>query len=100
MATIRVVMPYHLRTLARVEGEINVEVVGVPSIQTVLDGIEKQYPMLAGTIREHSSQKRRPFIRFYVGEEDWSLEPADKPLPDLIASGKEPLCIIGAIAGG
>jgi molybdopterin synthase sulfur carrier subunit len=100
MTTIRIVIPYHLRTLAQVKGEIAVGVDGTPSIRSVLDAIEREYPVLAGTIREHTTQKRRPFIRFYVGEEDWSLEPSDKPLPALIATGAEPLYILGAIAGG
>jgi hypothetical protein len=100
MTTIRVTMPYHLRTLARVEGDVTVEIEGTPTIRSVLDALEAGHPALAGTIRDHATLKRRPFIRFYVGEQDWSLEPMDKPLPESIASGREPLYIIGAIAGG
>jgi hypothetical protein len=100
MTTIRVAMPYHLRTLARVEGDVTVEIEGTPTIRSVLDALEAGHPALAGTIRDHATLKRRPFIRFYVGEQDWSLEPMDKPLPESIASGREPLYIIGAIAGG
>lgn len=100
MTTIRVAMPYHLRTLAQVEGEVTVQIEGTPTIRSVLDALEASHPALAGTIREHTTLKRRPFIRFYVGEQDWSLEPPDKPLAEPVASGREPLIIIGAIAGG
>jgi hypothetical protein len=97
---IRVELPYHLRTLARLEGEVKLDVAPPVTLRAVLDAIEAQYPVLAGTIRDHVTQKRRPFLRFYVCGEDWSNEPPNKPLPDEIVSGKEPLTIIGAIAGG
>ena len=97
---IRVVIPAHLRTLAKVSGEVSVEVAGRPTMGSVLDAIEKQYPVLEGAIRDHGTLRRRPFVRFFVCEEDWSHEPYDKPLPDAVASGKEPFIVIGAIAGG
>jgi hypothetical protein len=97
---VRVELPFHLRTLARVEREVTLDVKGLVTLRTVLDAIETQYPVLAGTIRDHVTQKRRPFLRFYVCEEDWSNKPTDTLLPDAVASGKEPLAIIGAIAGG
>jgi molybdopterin synthase sulfur carrier subunit len=97
---IRVIIPAHLRTLAKVEGEVTVEVAGSPTIGSVLDALEAQYPVLRGTIRDHVTQQRRPFLRFYACEEDLSLEAYDTPLPEAIASGKEPFLIIGAIAGG
>jgi hypothetical protein len=97
---IRVILPGHLRTLARVSSEVQLEIVGPVTQRSVLDALEAQFPMLRGTIRDHVTQERRPFLRFFACEEDYSLEPADAPLPDAIASGKEPLLIIGAIAGG
>jgi sulfur-carrier protein len=97
---IRVILPGHLRTLARVGSEVQLEIVGPVTQRSVLDALETQYPMLRGTIRDHVTQERRPFLRFFACEEDYSLEPPDTPLPDAIASGKEPLLIIGAIAGG
>jgi sulfur-carrier protein len=97
---IRVVLPAHLRTLAHVESEITLEVAGAVTIGSVLDAIEARYPMLKGTIRDHVTRERRAFIRFFACEEDWSHDPVDKPLPDAIAKGAEPLMIIGAIAGG
>jgi hypothetical protein len=97
---IRVILPFHLRTLAKVGTEVQLEVEGPVTIRSVIDAIESRYPMLAGTIRDHVTQKRRPFLRFFVCEEDWSLESPDAPLPDAVASGKEPFFIIGAIAGG
>ena len=98
---IRVEIPFHLRTLPRIEGrEIQVEVAPPVTVGSVLDAVEAKYPVLAGTIRDHGTQKRRPFLRFYVCEEDWSNEPPDKPLPEEVISGKEPFAIIGAIAGG
>ncbi|HUY82652.1 MAG TPA: MoaD/ThiS family protein [Acidobacteriaceae bacterium] len=100
MSMVRVEMPQHLRTLAGVSAEVTVEVAGVVSIRTVLDALEALYPMLEGTIRDHGSLQRRAFLRFFVCEEDWSHEPMEKPLPEVIAAGKEPLLIIGAIAGG
>ena len=99
--SVRVVLPYHLRNLARIDGsEITLEVVAPVSVSTVLDALEARYPMLCGTIRDHGTNKRRPFLRFFACEEDLSLEPPDVPLPEAIANGKEPLLIIGAIAGG
>ncbi|MGD0059468.1 MAG: MoaD/ThiS family protein [Verrucomicrobiia bacterium] len=97
---IRVELPFHLRTLARVEREVAVEVAGPVTLRAVLDAVEERYPVLRGTIREHVTQKRRPFLRFYACEEDFSNVPLDTPLPDAVVSGKEPLSIIGAIAGG
>ncbi len=97
---VRVEIPYHLRTLAGVRGEITLDVAGVVSVKSVLDALEARYPMLEGTIRDHGTLQRRAFLRFFVCEEDWSHEPTDKPLPEVIAAGKEPLLIIGAIAGG
>ena len=97
---IRVVLPYHLRTLARVTGEVPVEVAVPVTIQSVLDAIEAGYPMLRGTIRDHGTLKRRPFVRYFVCQEDVSLEPPDFRLPDAVTSGKEPFLVIGAIAGG
>jgi molybdopterin synthase sulfur carrier subunit len=97
---IRVVLPFHLRTLARVEGEVTLDLQGQVTLRTVLDAIEARYPVLGGTIRDHVTQKRRPYLRFYACEEDLSNEPPDTPLPEEVVSGKEPLFIIGAIAGG
>ena len=97
---IRVELPFHLRNLAHVEREVTVDVKGPVTLRTVLDALEDRYPVLCGTIRDHGTQKRRPFLRFYACEEDWSNESPDKPLPEAIASGTEPLSIIGAIAGG
>src|ERR1700760_1768222 len=97
---IRVVLPQHLRTLAHVNGEVQLEVEGRATLRSVLDALEARYPMLCGTIRDHVTQKRRPFLRFFACEEDLSHEPPDFVLPADIASGKEPLLIIGAIAGG
>jgi molybdopterin synthase sulfur carrier subunit len=97
---IRVVLPQHLRTLARVSGEVKLEVEGRVTQRSVLDALEAAYPTLCGTIRDHVTQQRRPFLRFFACEEDLSLEPPDAPLPDAIASGAEPFLIVGAIAGG
>ena len=98
---IRVVLPAHLRTLARVtEGEVLFAISGSITQKAVLDAIEARYPMLAGTIREHVTHKRRPFLRFYACGEDLSLDPADKPLPEAVASGREPFLIVGSVAGG
>jgi molybdopterin synthase sulfur carrier subunit len=97
---IRVVLPAHLRTLAHVDGEVMVDVAGQATQRSVLDALEDRYPMLRGTIRDHVTQERRPFLRFFGCEEDWSHEPPDAPLPDAIASGKEPFLVVGAIAGG
>jgi sulfur-carrier protein len=97
---IRVVLPQHLRGLARVTGEVQVEIVGPVTQRSVVDAIETSYPMLRGTIRDHVTQQRRPFLRFFACEEDLSHESIDAPLPEAVVSGKEPLLIIGAIAGG
>ena len=97
---IRVILPPHLRGLARVRGEVELEIEGPVTQRSVLDALEARYPMLRGTIREHITQQRRPFLRFFACEEDLSLEPPDAPLPEAVASGAEPLVILGAIAGG
>jgi sulfur-carrier protein len=97
---IRVELPAHLRSLAHVKGEVSVEVAGSVSVLSVLDAVEAQFPMLRGTIRDHVTQQRRPFLRFFACGEDLSHDPADQPLPQEVASGKEPLLIVGAIAGG
>jgi hypothetical protein len=97
---VRVALPYHLRTLARVAGDVELEATAPVTILSILDALEASYPMLRGTIRDYDTGQRRAFLRFFACEEDWSLEPPDKPLPEAIASGKEPLLIIGAIAGG
>ena len=100
MAMIRVELPAHLRTLAHVKSEVTVEVQGVASILAVIDAVEASYPMLRGTIRDHVTQQRRPFLRFFACGEDLSHDPTDRPLPDDVISGKEPLLVVGAIAGG
>lgn len=97
---IRVLLPFHLRNLARLDGEVSLEVAGPVTVSTVLDALEAKYPVLRGTIRDHGTLKRRAFIRFFACKEDWSLEPTDKPLPEAVVSGAEPFLIIGAIAGG
>jgi len=97
---IRVILPQHLRTLAHVGSEVTIELEGPVTQRSVLDAIEARYPMLRGTIRDHVTQQRRPFLRFFACEEDLSHEPPDAPLPAAVASGKEPFLIIGAIAGG
>jgi len=97
---IRLVLPPHLRTLARVSGDVELEVAGPVTQRSVLDALEARYPMLQGTIRDHITQRRRPFLRFFACEEDLSHESLDAPLPDAVASGKEPFIVIGAIAGG
>ena len=97
---IRVVLPPHLRTLARVDGDVMIEVEGRATIRSVLDAIEARYPKLSGTIRDQVTQQRRPFLRFFACEEDLSHESPDAPLPDAVVSGDEPLFIVGAIAGG
>jgi len=97
---IRVQLPYHLRNLAQVGNEITLEVPRPVSIASVLDVLETHYPMLRGTIRDHDTLKRRPFLRFFACQEDLSMDPMDNPLPDAIVEGREPLLIIGAIAGG
>jgi len=97
---IRIILPQHLRTLAHVGSEVGLELDGPVTLRSVLDALEARYPMLRGTIRDHVTQQRRPFLRFFACEEDLSHEPPDTPLPDAVASGKEPFIIIGAIAGG
>jgi hypothetical protein len=97
---IRVILPYHLRTLAKVGAEVEIAVEDPITQRSVLDALEARYPMLRGTIRDHVTGQRRPMLRFFVCEEDLSLESPDTPLPEAVASGKEPFFIIGAIAGG
>ena len=97
---IRVELPYHLRNLAKVDGEVQIDVQGEVTLRAVLDALETRYPMLRGTIRDHVAGQRRPFLRFFASQEDLSHEPPDAPLPEAVASGAEPLLIIGAIAGG
>jgi molybdopterin synthase sulfur carrier subunit len=97
---IHVMLPAHLRTLARTSSEVTLEVAGPVTVASILDALEARYPMLQGTIRDHVTRQRRPFVRFFACQEDWSHEPVDTPLPEDVASGKEPLLIVGAIAGG
>ena len=97
---IRVTLPAHLRTLARVKGEVQLEVAGPVTQRSILDALETEYPMLRGTIRDHVTQQRRAFVRFFACEEDVSLESPDAQLPDAVASGAEPFMVVGAIAGG
>ena len=97
---IRVVLPFHLRTLARVDGDVLLAVAGPVTQRTVLDALEDKYPMLKGTIRDHATLKRRPLLRFFACEEDLSHESPDAPLPAAVAEGKEPFLVVGAIAGG
>lgn len=97
---IRVVLPYHLRTLARVDGEVQVEVKGGATLGSVLDALEARYPVLRGAIRDHGTLRRRPFVRFYACKEDLSHEPPETKLPEEVASGVEPFLIVGAMAGG
>jgi molybdopterin synthase sulfur carrier subunit len=97
---IRVVLPAHLRKLAHVEREVQLDVEGQATQRAVLDALEARYPMLCGTIRDHVTQRRRPFVRFFACDEDLSHEPPDAPLPDAVATGAEPFLIVGAMAGG
>jgi sulfur-carrier protein len=97
---VRVVLPYHLRNLARVGSEIELEIAGPVTVRVIVDAIEARYPMLVGTIRDHATKQRRPFLRFFACEEDLSHDSIDTELPDAVAAGKEPLLIVGAIAGG
>jgi hypothetical protein len=97
---IRIVLPHHLRNLAGVEKEVGLEVDGPATLRAVLDALEASYPMLRGTIRDHGSGVRRPLLRYFAAGEDISFEPVDTPLPEAVASGREPLRIVGAIAGG
>lgn len=97
---IRVALPYHLRNLARVDAEVTLDVAGPVTIRTVLDALEAKYPVLQGTIRDHGTLKRRPFIRFFACREDLSLEPPETLLPEAVVSGKEAFLVVGAMAGG
>lgn len=97
---IRVVLPQHLRTLARVSGEVSLDIAGPVTVNSVLDALEARYPMLRGTIRDHTTKQRRPFIRFFACEQDVSHEPTDTPLPEAVVAGSEPLLVVGAMAGG
>jgi sulfur-carrier protein len=97
---IRVVLPVHLRTLARVDGEVRLDIAGQPTQRSVLDALEAAYPQLRGTTRDHITRKRRPFIRFFACERDLSNEAPDTPLPEAVATGTEPFLVVGAMAGG
>ena len=97
---IRVIIPYHLKSLAGITGEVELDVAAPVTLRSVLDALESRYPMLRGTIRDHVTGKRRDFIRFFACEQDFSNEPPDTPLPEAVASGAEPLLVVGAIAGG
>jgi hypothetical protein len=97
---IRVLLPFHLRHLARVDGETQLEVTEPVTVRAVLNALEEKFPVLRGTIRDHDTLKRRPFIRFFACKEDWSLEPLDTQLPDTVVNGTEPFLIVGALAGG
>jgi hypothetical protein len=97
---IRVELPYHLRTLAKVDGEVQLDVHGQVTLSSVIDALEARYPMLRGTIRDHDTGQRRPFLRFFACGEDLSHQPPDAPLPEVVATGAEPLLVVGAIAGG
>jgi hypothetical protein len=97
---IRVTLPAHLRKLARVDGEVMLEIAGQVTQRSILDALEARYPMLRGTIRDHITQQRRAFVRFFACGQDWSHEPPDTPLPEAVATGAEPFMIVGAIAGG
>jgi molybdopterin synthase sulfur carrier subunit len=97
---IRVVLPAHLRTLANIDGEVTLDVAGAVTQRSVLDALEAEFPMLKGTMRDHATQERRKFVRFFALEEDLSHEPPDAPLPDAVVSGAEPFIVVGAMAGG
>ena len=97
---IRVVLPAHLKTLAQVDGEVHLDVPAPVTTASVLDALESRYPVLGGTIRDRTTRRRRPFLRFFAGEEDPSHEPTDSPLPAAVTDGAEPFCIVGAMAGG
>jgi molybdopterin synthase sulfur carrier subunit len=97
---IRIVLPPHLRTLAKVDDDVTLHVDGAVTQRSVLDALEARYPMLRGTIRDQVTKQRRPFLRFFACEQDLSHEPPDRPLPDAVATGAEPLLIVGALAGG
>ena len=97
---IRIILPPHLRTLARVPGDVELDISGPITQRSVLDALEERYPMLRGTIRDHVTSQRRPFLRFFACEQDLSHQSPDHPLPEAVASGNEPLIVLGAIAGG
>jgi sulfur-carrier protein len=97
---IRIILPTHLRTLARVDGEVELQVDGEPTTRAVLDALEATYPVLRGTIRDHGTQRRRAFVRFFACEQDLSHDEPDVPLPDEVVAGKEPFLVVGAMAGG
>ena len=97
---LRIIIPYHLKSLANISGEVELDVVAPITLRSALDALESRYPMLRGTIRDHTTGNRRDFIRFFACEQDLSNDPPDTPLPDAVASGKEPLLVVGAIAGG
>ena len=97
---IRVTLPFHLRRLAKVGEEVQVEIAGPATVRSVLDALEDRYPVLRGTIRDYGTLRRRPFLRFFACEQDLSLDPPDAPLPAAVASGAEPLMVVGAVAGG
>jgi hypothetical protein len=97
---VRVVLPAHLRALAKIDGEVRLEVGGTVTPSSVLDALEARYPMLCGTIRDHDTLKRRDFVRYFACEQDLSHDPPDDPLPDAVAAGKEPFLVVGAMAGG
>jgi hypothetical protein len=98
--SVRVVLPAHLRTLARLDGEVKLDVTGPITPRSVLDALEERYPVLRGTIRDQTTHRRRPFLRFFACEQDVSHEPADQPLPEAVATGAEPFLVVGAMAGG
>jgi hypothetical protein len=97
---IHVEIPYHLRTLAKIDGEVQLDVAPPVTLRSALDALEARFPMLRGTIRDHVTKERRAFLRYYACNEDLSLEPPDTPLPEAVATGKEPFLVIGAISGG
>lgn len=100
LSMIRIVLPFHLRNLARVDGEVELEVASPITVRAVLDALEAKYPVLRGTIRDHGTLKRRPFIRFFACKEDLSLEPPETLLPEAVVNGSEPFLVVGAMAGG
>ena len=97
---IRIILPFHLRKLAGVDGEVELEVAAPVTIRAVMDALERRYPALSGTIRDHDTLRRRPFVRFFACKEDMSFEPPDTPLPEPVVKGEEPFLIVGAMAGG
>jgi hypothetical protein len=97
---IQVVLPAHLRTLAKIDEDVMLEVEGAVTVSSILDALEARYPMLRGTLRDHVTKQRRPFVRFFACEQALSHDPTDAPLPDAVVSGKEPFLVVGAIAGG